>query len=250
MPNRPATFCDGLTRRDFLHAGGHRPTWPHLGGIEPCQGGSGKDDDVNCIMLFLVGGPSQIDTFDPKPKAPAEVRGPLHQIQTNVWECKSARSSQAREACRQVFSDPLGLPHSHSRSRYGPSDDANGPTCLRVGSSIPTSVVRWDTSRAVAANCPLTFCTATHRPHGRQSPHGHTAGYLGKPYDPFILNADPNVPGFKVPDLLPPDYISGIRAERRQKLRDAVDGATGAFEANGPPNNSTTTSTWLIAAIR
>jgi hypothetical protein len=74
------------------------------------------------------------------------------------------------------------------------------------------------------------------RPIGRTGgnlPHGHTAGYLGKPFDPFILNADPNAPGFKVPDLLPPDYISGIRAERRQKLRDAVDGATGAFEANG-----------------
>src|SRR5262249_58841771 len=68
---------------------------------------------------------------------------------------------------------------------------------------------------------------------GGNLPHGHTAGYLGKPYDPFILNADPNAPGFKVPDLLPPDYITGLRAERRQKLRDAVDGATAAFEANG-----------------
>ena len=65
---------------------------------------------------------------------------------------------------------------------------------------------------------------------GGNLPHGHTAGYLGKPYDPFILNADPNAPGFKVPDLLPPEYLSAIRAERRQKLRDAVDGATEAFE--------------------
>ena len=65
---------------------------------------------------------------------------------------------------------------------------------------------------------------------GGNLPHGHTAGYLGKPHDPFILNADPNAPGFKVPDLLPPDYLSAIRAERRQKLRDAVDGATEAFE--------------------
>src|SRR5439155_8280999 len=65
---------------------------------------------------------------------------------------------------------------------------------------------------------------------GGNLPHGHTAGYLGKPFDPFILNADPNAPNFKVPDLLPPDYISAVRAERRQKLRDAVDGATEAFE--------------------
>ena len=67
---------------------------------------------------------------------------------------------------------------------------------------------------------------------GGNLPHGHTAGYLGKPYDPLILNADPNAPNFKVPDLLPPDYISGVRADRRQRLRDAVDGATAAFEKN------------------
>src|ERR1700737_63728 len=42
------------------------------------------DKDVNCIMLFLVGGPSQIDTWDPKPKAPAEVRGPFQPIATSA----------------------------------------------------------------------------------------------------------------------------------------------------------------------
>src|SRR6202022_4477698 len=46
--------------------------------------GSVQDKDVNCIMLMLVGGPSQIDTWDPKPNAPAEVRGPFKPIATNV----------------------------------------------------------------------------------------------------------------------------------------------------------------------
>src|SRR5205823_1593570 len=40
--------------------------------------------DVNCIMLFLVGGPSQLDTWDMKPDAPAEIRGPYKPIKTNV----------------------------------------------------------------------------------------------------------------------------------------------------------------------
>jgi hypothetical protein len=65
-------------------------------------------------------------------------------------------------------------------------------------------------------------------------PHGQNAGYLGKQHDPFVLNADPADPKFKVPDLLPPEYISAVRAERRQKLRDAVDGAVKSFENNGP----------------
>src|SRR5262249_23995387 len=67
---------------------------------------------------------------------------------------------------------------------------------------------------------------------GGNLPHGHSAGFPGKQHDPFILNADPNAPKFKVPDLLPPEQISAIRAERRQKLRGAVDGAMSAFENN------------------
>jgi hypothetical protein len=73
------------------------------------------------------------------------------------------------------------------------------------------------------------------RPIGRTGgnlPHGHTAGYLGRQHDPFILNADPSVPNFQVPDLLPPSYISAIRADRRQRMRDAVDGAMASFETS------------------
>src|SRR5215813_13577986 len=80
---RPATFCDGLSRRDFLHAGALFPLGLTLAGLNRAKA-AGRDDDVNCIMLFLVGGPSQIDTFDPKPKAPAEVRGPFQPIDTRM----------------------------------------------------------------------------------------------------------------------------------------------------------------------
>ena len=73
------------------------------------------------------------------------------------------------------------------------------------------------------------------RPIGRTGgnlPHGQTAGYLGKQFDPFVLNAEPSDPNFTVPDLLPPDYLSAVRAERRQKICDAVDGGLAAFEKN------------------
>ena len=69
-------------------------------------------------------------------------------------------------------------------------------------------------------------------PTGGNLPHGHAAGYLGKTYDPFILNADPNDKAFKVPDLLPPDYVTAVRESRRRSLRSAIDGAVGAFESS------------------
>src|SRR5262245_20909531 len=82
---RGVSCCDGLTRRDFLHAG----ALPLLGLTLPGlfaqkAGGQAPDRDVNCIMLFLVGGPSHIDTWDPKPNAPEEVRGPFKPIATKA----------------------------------------------------------------------------------------------------------------------------------------------------------------------
>jgi hypothetical protein len=82
---RSASLCDGHSRRDFLHAGAISLLGLTLPQYMRLQAqGQAKDNDVNCIMLFLVGGPSQIDTWDPKPNAPAEVRGPFKPRKTNV----------------------------------------------------------------------------------------------------------------------------------------------------------------------
>src|SRR4051812_33843299 len=82
---KPARFCDGVTRRDFLHAGAISALGLTLADFMAAKAnGQAQDRDVNCIMLFLVGGPSHIDTFDPKPNAPAEVRGPFRPTATNV----------------------------------------------------------------------------------------------------------------------------------------------------------------------
>src|ERR1044072_3848903 len=84
--DKPVEFCDGLRRRDFLHAG----SLSFLGLGLPqflqmkAQGAVDASKDANCIMLFLVGGPSQLDTWDMKPNAPAEIRGPYKPIKTNV----------------------------------------------------------------------------------------------------------------------------------------------------------------------
>ena len=77
-------FCDGMTRRDFLHAGslaGFGLTLP--GFFEAQARGLAADTGKNCVFLFLVGGPSQLDTFDMKPDAPSEIRGPYKPIRTN-----------------------------------------------------------------------------------------------------------------------------------------------------------------------
>src|SRR5580765_6786464 len=84
--DRPVTFCDGLRRRDFLHAGALSLFGLSLADLFTLKARGAVDStaDMNCILLFLVGGPSQLDTFDMKPGAPAEIRGPYRPIKTNV----------------------------------------------------------------------------------------------------------------------------------------------------------------------
>jgi hypothetical protein len=192
-----------------------------------------KSSDMNCILLFLVGGPSQIDTFDPKPSAPAEIRGPFQPIKTNVPGIQISeifprlagmmdKVSLVRSVYHQatavhdtgyqmmqtgrLFGPGLEHPHYGSILSYvkGPKGDA--PPYVLLPKPIGAT--------------------------GGNLPHGHTAGYLGKTHDPFILNADPNSPNFKVPDLLPPEYITAARTERRRSLRNAIDANLASFEAS------------------
>jgi uncharacterized protein (DUF1501 family) len=232
--DRSVSFCDGWSRRDFLHAGSLSMlglTLPGFLGLK--ASGAVQDKDINCIMLFLVGGPSHIDTWDPKPNAPAEVRGPFKPIATAVPGMqiteifpKMAKYAQEFSLIRSVYHTATavhdtghqmmqtgrlftgGIEHPHMGCVLGYLKGQRGEVPAHV--LIPKPIGRT----------------------GGNLPHGQNAGYLGKQYDPFVLNADPSDPKFKVPDLLPPDYISSIRAERRQKLRDAVDGALSAFEKN------------------
>jgi uncharacterized protein (DUF1501 family) len=74
--------ADSVSRRDFLQTSAL--TASALGLSLSAARTDAVREDINCILLFLVGGPSQLDTFDPKPDAPAEVRGPFRPIQTNV----------------------------------------------------------------------------------------------------------------------------------------------------------------------
>lgn len=230
---RPVTFCDGLSRRDFLHAGSIAPLGLTLTQLNRAKAEGAKDTDVNCIMLFLVGGPSQLDTWDPKPKAPAEVRGPFTTIKTNVpgIEISEIFPKMAKHA------DKFSLVRSVYHTATAVHD--TGHQMMQTGRLFSGGVEHPHVGCALGylkgGRGELPAHVLLPKPIGRTGgnlPHGHTAGYLGKPHDPFILNADPNAPGFKVPDLLPPDYLNAIRAERRQKLRDAVDGATETFEGS------------------
>src|SRR6476469_6963450 len=92
--------CEGVKRRDLLQIGALSalgltlPDWLRLhaaqaadlaSGAPSAPGGAPKSPaDVACILLWMNGGPSHIDTFDPKPDAPQEIRGEFGVIPTRV----------------------------------------------------------------------------------------------------------------------------------------------------------------------
>ncbi|PYV40268.1 MAG: DUF1501 domain-containing protein, partial [Acidobacteria bacterium] len=115
---KPVHFCDGMKRRDFLHAGSLAflglglSDWVTLKAL----GAVPEEKDMNCIMLFLVGGPSQVDTFDMKPNAPAEIRGPYRPIKTSadgIQICevfpRTARHADKFSLVRSVYHTAAGV---------------------------------------------------------------------------------------------------------------------------------------------
>jgi uncharacterized protein (DUF1501 family) len=188
----------GATRRDFLRAGA-----VGLGSL-----GFGLTDidafarverrhDRSVILLLLVGGPSQLETWDPKPDAPAEVRGPYRSIATR---CPGVRISEhlPRMATRM---DRLALIRSvHHDSapihETGYQLLQTGRLC-RAGERYPNigSVVAWHGG----AKNGLPVSVILPRPianTGVDIARGQSAGCLGSDHDPFQLNADPSAPGF------------------------------------------------------
>src|SRR6478672_4567993 len=231
-----AHTCDGISRRDFLQVGALGALGLTLTDLVAAQaaGAVAKDhDDRNVILIFNLGAPSQIDTWDMKPDAPAEIRGPFKPISTN------APGIQISE----IF--PLHAKHADKfslvRSCYhtGPAVHDGGHQLMQTGRLFTGGV------NTPHVGCALEFLKGRRNelpaniilpelmgPTGGNMPHGQDAGFLGKTFDPFVLNADPSKKGFKVPDLLPPTEIGEARLERRRDLRHVVDQAVKNFEAS------------------
>lgn len=232
---KPAHFCDGMTRRDFLHAGAlplAGLTLPALSALE-AQGAVAKGKDVNCIMIFMLGGPSQLDTWDMKPDAPSEIRGPYNPINTNVSGMqvseifpRMAKNADKYAIVRSVYHTAAAVHDTGHQMMQTGRLFAGGIEHPHPGCVI--SKLKGQKSAAPPHVVLPTPMGAT----GGNLPHGQSAGYLGKTFDPFLLAADPSQKDFRVPDLLPPDYIGAIRKDRRQALREAVDGSIKALESS------------------
>src|SRR5256886_15217616 len=243
------TTCDGITRRDFLQVGmlgtiGFTlSNWAALKAVGAVKGGN---DEKSAIMIFNLGAPSQLDTFDMKPDAPREIRGPFNPIKTNNPEIQISEILPLHAKLADKFSLVRTCYHTAAAVHD------TGHQMMQTGRLFTGGV------NTPHAGCALEYLKGRRNelpahvilpepmgPTGGNLPHGQDAGFLGKGFDPFVLNADPSKKDFKVPDLLPPGEIGEVRLQRRKELRDLVDQTVRNFEAS--PNAQLMASSFASA---
>jgi hypothetical protein len=217
----PATrLCDGIRRRTFLRIGSLGAlglTLPQALRAEAAEK-RGAARPTACILIWLQGGPSQIDTFDPKPEAPAAVRGPFRPLETNVSGIriadvfpKLARHAEKYALLRSVHHPNPAHIMGHQFMLCG---SGNGGVAypnmaavisrLRRGESLLPPWVLVPNIAYETNATPQQLC--------------QTAGYLGSEYDPVIPRGDLVRGPLTLENLDPPAAIGESRAERRRRL--------------------------------
>jgi hypothetical protein len=231
-----AKTCDGISRRDFLQVGALGAiglSLPQLAAAKEAGRVRPGHENRSCIMIFNLGAPSQPDTFDPKPEAVAEIRGPFKTISTAADGIRLTEILPGHAKIADKIGFVRGCYHT------APAVHDTGWQMMQTGRLFTGGV-----------NTPHAGCVASYLlgrrtdlpafvilpeqmgAGGGNLPDGQDAGFLGKAYDPFVLNADPSQPDFKVPDLLPPQSIGEARLDRRRKLRSIVEASASRFESS------------------
>lgn len=218
--------CDGVVRRDFLKIGGIGAAGLTLGRF--LRAAAAGDVRRNAparaaIFINLQGGPSHLDTFDPKPQAPADVRGEFQTIQSKIAGIElcehlpklaavTDKYTIVRSISHTLAAHQLGSEYINTGNRplpslefpgYGAvvSKELGGPPELPPFVSIPTSAQR--------------------------------AGFLGVQYAPLHTNSTPE-PGqpYSVRGISLQNGVTVEAVEKREQLRQRLDTAFAGFEQN------------------
>lgn len=250
-------LCDGLTRREVLRVGGLGAIGLSLNQIPQLQSARTASAEPvaprakNCIILFLMGGPPQHSMWDPKPHAPAEIRGEFAPIATaipgfQISEVLSQTALHADKLCvlRAVSSGD----NAHSSSGYAMlTGRPHQPTNFEnanpgAPNDFPSlgAMVRMLEGRGGQMPASVTLPHRIFNTNGSVWP-GQDAGFLGRDVDPWLVTCQPASPTFRVDGLSLPDEISALRMTGRRTLleqfnshRDAIENSQrlNAFDAD------------------
>ncbi len=214
-------------RRMLLHIGaaGFGLTLPQL--LRPRAATAAPGRARSCILLFLSGGPSQYETFDPKPDAPLAYRGTFRPVATNIPGIRVsehlpllARQAQRYALVRSVThaepNHPAGVYWMITGRKY-PRATSRSVAMSREDHPHFGSVLALVRPPATPALPAFVTLPEQMNPNGPIRAGQH-AGFLGAAFDPLVLNGDPNAPGFRPGEFLLADGLSEGRLLRRRAL--------------------------------
>lgn len=217
--------CEGLRRRDCLSLG----LGALLGGgfvsalkSRAIGADSRPVNKTGCILIWLDGGPSHIEMFDPKPLAPAEVRGEFQPIDTKVPGMQFSENMERLAA----ISDKLTIVRSvhHNQNNHGAGNHymmTGAPTRIPVScgafvSFHPSMGSVVSAERGAPHNLPPYFSLPSITRSGGPN-------FLGARHAPFVVADDPNNKSFRVRDVTIPQLLDGGRAMSRRQMRERLD---------------------------
>ena len=240
---------NGISRRELLRAGGLGLLGLGAAALGPRR--SAATPSVNrafgrarsCIVFFLSGGPPQHETWDPKPDAPAEIRGELGPIASAVPGLQVGelmpRVAQLADRCA-ILRAVSTADSAHSSSGYWMlTGYPHLPT--NTESARPGAPNDWPSVGAVVRRLRRAgghFPSAITLPERIiNNPNvpwpGQDGGFLGRSADPWLLTCDPSAPTFRIPELSLPEELPARRFDERRSLLERVNGQLAAIETSG-----------------
>jgi hypothetical protein len=228
--------CDGVARRDFLRLGAlsvlglSLPALLHLEAAQAAQQTARKTKAKNVLLIYLGGGLTHHDTFDPKPDAPQEIRGKYGTIPTAVTGLRFSDKMPELARCADLFAlcrgQVTGSDHHETASQwmltgnYGVMQGGDYPS---IGSIVTHELAPMNTLPpyvAVPRNASFTWELGK-------------AAWLGERYESFKAG-DAQNKDWKVPNLSLLADVPQERLTRRQSMLKAVDSLAKRVEASDP----------------
>jgi uncharacterized protein (DUF1501 family) len=180
-----------VNRREFIRQGaiGAAATGLSAGGSVAL---GGKTNAKNCIFVFLTGGPSQLETFDPKPDAPAEIRGPFRAISTAVpglafSELLPGLAARANDlsVIRSIFHDQAPIHESGQQLVQTGSLACEGREYPHLGAMVSATFGRREPNMPAFVMLPTALGST-----GVNMYQGQGVGHLGQEHLPATLQLD------------------------------------------------------------
>ena len=235
-----------MGRREFLRlgslgtAGLTLPTLIRAGSTPASTADPSFGRAKRCLLVFLNGGPSQLDTWDMKPHAPADVRGELQPIPTNVPGIDICELMPLLAQQADKFKIVRSVTHPcvvHTTGVYTMLTGSIHPTPavdqIRVSpedhphfGAVFAKWQGWRQGRPPFVSLPRIF----RAPPVEGIWAGQNAGFLGRRYDPFVVLGDRATAKFRLPDVELPSDLKGQRLLDRRTLLQRVNKSFRAAE--------------------